>query len=129
MADLLTAASTQIKYAENELKSGDTAKALTHLEKAKAFVTRAGNDEGKSAEITAAQDDATEWSGTWTEAYDRWLDAADEVLIAAGKPAGRDGAERGSMNREESIALAKKIGVYDELEGLWGPEPGPGVQA
>jgi hypothetical protein len=129
MADLLTAAQTQIKYAENELKSGDSGKAFTHLQKAKTFIERAAHDEGRNAEIDAAADEASNWSGTWQEAYDRWLDAADEVLIAAGKPAGREGAERGAMDREESIALAKKIGVYDELEGLWGPEPGPGVSA
>ena len=118
MSDLNTAAQTQLGYAQNEIKSGDIAKGLTHIEKAKAFLTRAAQDTG--TDIKAAED--ADWSGTWQEAYDRWLDAADEVLIAAGKPAGRDGAERGSMDREESIALAKKIGVYDELDGLWGPE-------
>jgi hypothetical protein len=129
MADLLTAAQTQIKYAENELRSGDTAKALTHLEKAREFVLRVATDEGKSAEVAEAEAGAEDWSGTWQEAYDRWLDASDEVLKAAGKPYGRGGEERGAMDREESIALAKKIGVYDELDGLWGPEPAEGVKA
>jgi hypothetical protein len=127
MADLLTAAQTQLKYAQNEAKSGDTAKALSHIAKAEGFLTRLASDEG--TDVQATQDENAEWSGTWQEAYDRWLDAADEVLIAAGKPAGRDGAERGAMDREESIALAKKIGVYDELDGLWGPEPAEGVKA
>ena len=129
MSDLLTAAQTQLGYAANEAESGDTAKALTHIAKAKGFLTRLATDEGSEAALAVAGQAEEDWSGTWQEAYDRWLDAADEVLIAAGKPAGRDGAERGSMDREESIALAKKIGVYDELDGLWGPEPGEGVKA
>ena len=123
MSDLLTA----IQTLANKLIPNSTGdKKTTYIKRLAEYSVRlAGAD---APAVKAAVDDA-DWEGTWDEAYARWLDAADEVLIAAGKPAGRDGAERGAMNREESIALAKKIGVYDELDGLWGPEPGEGVSA
>lgn len=82
-------------------------------------------------QVQAALPDA-DWSGTWDEAYAKWLEAADAALIAAGKPAGHDGAERGALDRETSIALAKSIGVFDELggdNGLWGPPPDAGTLA
>ena len=71
-------------------------------------------------------------TGTWDEAYARWLEAADAELEKQGKPFGHDGAERGALNREESIALAKSIGVFDELggeNGIWGPAPDAGTIA
>lgn len=123
MADLIQAAQTQLRYAGNEYRSGDSAKGEEHLKKADAFLTRA-RTEGSTQKIAAAEPPEADWSGSWNEAYARWLDAADEALIAAGKPAGRDGAERGALNREESIAIAKRIGVFDELggeDGIWGP--------
>lgn len=68
---------------------------------------------------------------TFDQAYAKFLDAADAALIAAGKPAGRDGAERGAMTRDECIALAKSIGVLDALGGpdFFGPEPPAGTLA
>jgi hypothetical protein len=69
----------------------------------------------------------------YERAKEAFLDAQDDVFIAQGKLHGREGAERASMEREEGIALAKSIGVYDVLiknyPTFFGPEPGPGESA
>ena len=65
----------------------------------------------------------------------RFLDAEDAVLIAQGKPAGRDGAERGSVTRDEAIAIVNGLGIPGALETLaaagygFGPEPPAGTIA
>lgn len=120
--DLIAAATIQLKYAKNEIDSGDVTKGLTHIGKAQAFLYRAGQDSGKPvAEVTIT---VQEWTGTWQAAYDRFIEGADELLIAQGKPAGHDGAERGSLTRKECVDLATELGVLDELGGadFFGPD-------
>jgi hypothetical protein len=130
MADLLTAIQT---LANKLIPNSKGEKRDTYVKRLAEYSARyAGLDKVVSPEALGDMLPDADWSGTWDEAYARWLDAADEALIAAGKPAGRDGAERGSLDRAESIAIAKRIGVFDELggdNGIWGPEPGPGVSA
>lgn len=58
-----------------------------------------------------------EWTGSYDDALDRWTAAADEYLIAAGKPAGHNGEPRGSIPRDTCIDIATKLGVLDELGG------------
>ena len=126
MSDLLTAARTQIEYARREIKAGTPDQATDHLDKADAFVARASSP--TIAKVTEdeqnAAEDAAEWSGTFKEAYARFIEGADELLIAQGKPAGHDGEERGSLTRKECIDLATSLGVLDELGGpnFFGPE-------
>ena len=69
------------------------------------------------------------------QVYAKFLDAADAALLAAGKPAGRDGAERGALSRGQAASLIAgigpdalsilKAGGYDIL----GPEPEAGTLA
>lgn len=72
---------------------------------------------------------------TPAQLYAMFLDAADKVLIAEGKPAGRDGAERGSLTRDQCLAIVAGLGIPNALEILaaggytFGPAPAPGTIA
>lgn len=125
MSDLLTAIQTlATKLIPNS--TGD--KRQAYVQRLADYALRLAGHTEASVKAGAAVD----WSGTWDEAYAKWLEASDAALIAAGKPAGHDGTERGALDRETSIALAKSIGVFDELggdNGLWGPPPDAGTIA
>ena len=82
--------------------------------------------------IKTAIVDPADWSGSFSDALDRWNAAETQALEDAGKPFAEDGGERGSMSQDFQINLAKTIGVYDELiaaaPDFFGPTV-PGVSA
>ena len=65
----------------------------------------------------------------------KFLDAEDAVLIARGQPAGREGAERGAVSRDEALAIVAGLGIPDALDILasggygFGSEPPKGTIA
>ncbi len=72
---------------------------------------------------------------TPAQIYAKFLDAADAVLIHEGKPHGRDGAERGSLTRDQCLAIVAGLGIPNALEILaaggysFGPAPAPATIA
>lgn len=114
MADLITAARTQLRYAANELKSGDAKAAQEHLDKADAFLARS-----KPAVAVAVADEPTvEWTGTFDEALAKFLDALEAKQKADGVEVMVRGSYSGhAYTRAENIALAESIGVLEELGG------------
>ena len=72
---------------------------------------------------------------TADQVWAKFLDAEDAVLIARGQPAGREGAERGAVSRDEALAIVAGLGIPDALDILasggygFGPEPLKGTIA
>ena len=130
MADLITAARTQLRYTANELKSGDAKAAADHLAKADAFLERAGVHQASL--VAVAEDPApVEWTGTFDEALSRFLDALEAKQKADGVEVLIRGSYSGhAYTRDENIALAESIGVLEELGGadFFGPDLGPDVK-
>lgn len=96
MADLLGAAATQIKYAANELRSGDQDATLAHIIKAQGFLARAAAPLAPVLTVLAADEPAEPLSSDPTV-------AGPQILAAVGHPVRQDA--EGHLTTDDAASI------------------------
>lgn len=103
------------KYLVNVTKAGDVAAIQKWSLRLADYSTRLALLTAPTVTALTPDEDAIVAGHDHVLTYDEetviFLDAEDKVLIAQGKPAGRDGAERGSLPLYTHIQMAEDLGL------------------